>query len=539
MTKSKKGLVRLCSGLILAASALLVPTGAQAVDSNNVIIVLDVSGSMRGEKLTQTLQATQVFIEKVPLSLPIGLITFNNSVQVLSSPTLDRLKLSEAVARISAKGNSSLYDAIKVANTLATDSGHARIIVISDGADNFSRLSKAKLLKIVAGRKNPIDVLAIDSNQSQLNILDKIAKNSGGNLIAIGDVSRLASGFQEAQQTLVPKFYDENVTVIAASPAVKNSSSVKYSLTLLVLAIFLLGIGLVISRIRAREKFQHRKILREYSNLEGKDLMESKVTLFSVLERNILTRRYIASQRRIVDVAGIPISLQTWLGIQLGVFLLLLYFFNLVTKNIFAALFLATFFGYLIGAAYLSRKTTQRISDFERNLPDALSVIAGGLRSGLNFLQAFESIAQDDPTEVGRQFRRAMGEIQIGADFESALTNVATRMNSEDLRWAVTAVAIQRDVGGNLSEILSATSETIRGRAEIRREVVTLSAEGRTSAYVLVGLPIGIFFFMLATRPDYVALFWTDPVGVVLAISIGVLMLGGWFWVQKVVKIKI
>ena len=119
------------------------------------------------------------------------------------------------------------------------------------------------------------------------------------------------------------------------------------------------------------------------------------------------------------------------------------------------------------------------------------------------------------------------------------MESVASRMQSEDLRWAVSAFAIQREVGGSLATILNSAAETIESRFELRREVRTLSAEGRISSYILMALPIGIFLFLTLVRPEYVSFFITETIGNVL---IGVIFLGliaAWFWLQSLVRISI
>jgi len=107
------------------------------------------------------------------------------------------------------------------------------------------------------------------------------------------------------------------------------------------------------------------------------------------------------------------------------------------------------------------------------------------------------------------------------------------------LRWAVTALSSQRVGGGSMATILTTTFETVKARAEIRREVKTLSAEGKLSAYVLIALPIGIFSFLFLTRREYVKVFWTDPAGIFLLIIIGISLSIGWAWMKKIVEIKI
>ncbi len=136
--------------------------------------------------------------------------------------------------------------------------------------------------------------------------------------------------------------------------------------------------------------------------------------------------------------------------------------------------------------------------------------------------------------------RRALSEVQMGSTIEDALMRVAERMQSEDLRWTVTALAIQREVGGNLSNILETAAMTVKGRAELRREVRTLAAEGKLSGWVLAALPVGLFLYMLVANREYVSFFWTNTVGWVVALVVlAVLFILGFVWMRRLVKIEV
>ena len=127
----------------------------------------------------------------------------------------------------------------------------------------------------------------------------------------------------------------------------------------------------------------------------------------------------------------------------------------------------------------------------------------------------------------------------MGSPIEQALLRVAERMKSEDLKWTVTALAIQREVGGNLSNILETAAMTVKGRAELRREVRTLSAEGRLSGWVLAALPIGLFLYMIFANREYVQFFWTNVVGFIALGALAVLFILGFIWMRRLVKIEV
>jgi tight adherence protein B len=181
----------------------------------------------------------------------------------------------------------------------------------------------------------------------------------------------------------------------------------------------------------------------------------------------------------------------------------------------------------------------REISAFERELPAALKMLAGSLSAGLSFLQALSAYAEDGHEVSAREFRRALGEIQLGVPIERALESIADRMESEDLRWAVSAFAIQREVGGSLATILNSTAETIESRFELRREIQTLSAEGRISSYILMALPIGIFIFLAVVRTNYIRIFFTEPLGNLLLIFTSIGLIAAWVWMKRLVRITI
>lgn len=168
-----------------------------------------------------------------------------------------------------------------------------------------------------------------------------------------------------------------------------------------------------------------------------------------------------------------------------------------------------------------------------------LQIVASGLRSGLTFDAALSATAAQDKGEVGRQFRRAIAEVQFGSTLEDALKRVAQRMSSDDLTWLVMVLEIQREMGGSLSGILDGVAATIKGRAEVKREIKVISAEGRMSGYVLIALPILSFVALFAIRPEYVSFFWTNPVGLIMLGGFLVLMAVGWVWMNKVVQVRV
>jgi tight adherence protein B len=190
-------------------------------------------------------------------------------------------------------------------------------------------------------------------------------------------------------------------------------------------------------------------------------------------------------------------------------------------------------------ALYRRFRADRRARVFAMQLPDALQLVVGSLRSGFSLTQSLESMIRELPDPLSTEFARAMGETRLGVPLEEALDRVAIRMACPDLGWAVVAVRVQREVGGNLAEVLETTVSTMRERESLRRHVRALSAEGRLSAYVLLALPVVLGVFMLAFRRDYLRPLYTSPFGVTMLLAGAGLVVVGAFWMSRMVKIKV
>jgi tight adherence protein B len=193
--------------------------------------------------------------------------------------------------------------------------------------------------------------------------------------------------------------------------------------------------------------------------------------------------------------------------------------------------------GWLVTALYQQVRIDRRLNQFTDQLPDALQLMIGSLRAGFSLPQALEALAREAPQPIGAEFGRALAEHRLGADLSDGLERVAQRTESEDLGWTVMAVRIQREVGGNLAEVLQTTVDTMRERARLRRHVRALSAEGRLSAWILIGLPIGLGLFMFLFRREYMLPLITDPLGLTMLVGGGLLFVVGIFWMLRVIKV--
>jgi tight adherence protein B len=196
-----------------------------------------------------------------------------------------------------------------------------------------------------------------------------------------------------------------------------------------------------------------------------------------------------------------------------------------------------------VGGAFptilLRRALSQRADKLREQLPDVLTIMASSLRAGHSFLQSLDTVAKEIAHPAAAEFQRVVAEIRLGRPAEDALESLAERVGSADFKWAVLAVNIQREVGGNLAEILDTVADTLRERAMLRRQIKVLTAEGVLSAWVLGLLPFAIGLYMFAVNPDYIGLLIHTTYGIVMLIVAGLLMVAGILWMKKIVSIDV
>jgi len=188
---------------------------------------------------------------------------------------------------------------------------------------------------------------------------------------------------------------------------------------------------------------------------------------------------------------------------------------------------------------YLEMRRKKRLRKFETQLPDVLNLLAGSMRAGFSFAQGLEAVAEEASEPAKRELQRVYAESRLGRPIEDALEDSADRMQSIDLVWAVMAIRIQREVGGNLAELLDTVAETMTERERLRHEIIALTAEGRLSAWVLGVFPPAFAVILYLIQPDYMSTLFNSPIGV-MAVVVSAVMAGfGFLWLRKIMAIEV
>ena len=202
--------------------------------------------------------------------------------------------------------------------------------------------------------------------------------------------------------------------------------------------------------------------------------------------------------------------------------------------------------GFILPRWYVRRRQGKRINQFNKQLPDTITLIANALRAGSSFLQAIELVVREARPPISTEFARVIREVNLGLPFEAALENLVRRVRSDDLELMVTAISIQYTVGGNLAEILDSIAYTIRERVRIKGEIRTLTAQQRLSGYVVAFLPIGLTGFLFVIAPTFLQPMLDPavnvggiPTGIILIATGGVMMFIGFMFIRRIVDIEV
>ena len=250
--------------------------------------------------------------------------------------------------------------------------------------------------------------------------------------------------------------------------------------------------------------------------------------LFSEAELELAGVRMETSAFLLVTFAGSVVA--ALLGVLLGLGL------GPVGSIVLAVLFAVI--GPVVAKIILRVRASLRRARFADQLDDTLQLIAGNLRAGYGLVQAIDGLARDAEPPTSEEFARVVNETRIGRDLGDALSGTADRMRSDDFMWASQAIAVNRETGGNLAEVLQHVASTIRERNQIRRQVKALSAEGRLSAIILIALPIVVFVAVLIVQPGYLSTFFQSPIGIGALILAVILMIVGSIWMMLTIRVK-
>jgi tight adherence protein B len=538
----------------------------------DVALVIDTSGSMVGAPLAAAKVAAQAFLAELPATVPVSVIGFGASPSVVSPRSVNRSAQVAAIRGLSAGGQTALYDGLRLAVTqLQAPGAGARkmAVLLTDGGDTASSSTLEATADTLARAKVPLFAVELHTSESSPAALGRLTSASGGQVVPAADPGALAGAFEAVAGQLVRQYTlsyrseahgatDVDVTVegktgratarvrvdlpaapaaatTPTSPAVAAPAAAPGHVGDWALAA---GGGLV--------GLAHLGLLLLYAvnrtpRARGVASARRGIDLAGVTDRaemvgdTLLRRRGgVAAVGRTLELAGVDLRPGELLGgISAGSAVLLLVgwsVFSLVVGLVLALLV------PVVARIVVGILASQRRKKFADQLAETLQMLAGSLRAGHGLAQSIENVAREAESPTAEEFRRLTIETRLGRDFVESLGALADRVGNADFHWVVQAVQIQREVGGDLAEILDTVAATVRDRTRIRLQVSALSAEGRLSAWVLMVLPFGLGAIMAVTNPKYLDPLLTTTTGYKLvAVGAALLAVGG-LWLRKIVK---
>lgn len=523
-------------GLTPGASARA--PSASPVGDVEVMLTIDTSGSM-GLAIEAAKAAANEFITSLPPQVPIGVVTFGDEVTVLSPPTIDRALLASLINGISAGGDTALYDAV-IASTAQFAPGveHKVLVLLSDGKDEGSVATLQDAVAAVQGIT--VEAIALVTSQADLTSLSFL-----GRVTPADDAAGVSAAYARVISLLadeIPTVLVPSTTVAATDPTTATPSTQppvattraappspsKAPLWLGGLGVFagLFALGILLfPRARASKARLGINKPRSVSALGQRTLS----AVDEVLERRGQRAKFATT----LAVAGISMQPGEFLG-TVGIVALI--------SGLVGLAFWGALMGLLIAAAvcasvrfYILHARAKSQQAFADQLPDVLRLVTTGLLGGFGLTQALDMVAEEAEEPARSEFAHVLVEARLGRDLSDAMRALARRIDSRDLEWVVAAIDINRETGGNLSEILGTVGATIRERQRMARQVATLTAEGRLSARILTALPLLVALWQWRSNPKTFALL-THGGGLAALIIAGVLLVIGTLWTHRIVN---
>lgn len=574
----------------LTAAPLLRSTEAPPV---TVALVFDVSGSTAGKPLADAKAAGKRFLSLLPPGVRVAVIAFGPTAVVKQGFTSNRSSLRRSIDGLRASGGTALYDAVILASvTLDREQAQHNIVLFSDGKDTASTRRLRDAQAAARGAKAPVTSVGLVTSDFDAAALSALAGSTGGRLLSVGQSSKLADAFGQVARDIASQYVltyssgardakDLVLEVTASSGRVSASDaiavlnpriappppadrvpsadrkppiaafanktglyvgigSVFAALTLLM--ILLAGTTSTDPAIKVLRALNRKRGRRQDArgDEEERGLAASALGRRAVEIVDHLPKRagYDGRVQLLLDRAGWPLRTSEFTiiqmlaaagGLLLGAILLQRWWLG--------AVLLAA--GVIVPRLVLARRVDRRRATFLGQLPDTLQLLAGSLQAGYGFMQGLDTLVKEAPAPTSLEFSRVLTESRLGMPVEDALMMMAERIDSDDFRWVVLAINIQRQVGGNLAVLLQTVAGTLREREQVRRQIKVLSAEGRLSGIILVSLPFGLAGYISVVNPTYIGALFKETLGRVMIAGALFMMGVGIAWMKKIINIDV
>ena len=543
----------LCSlaAIGLTANALNTSAAAQAPPAElEVMLAIDASGSMR-VAMDATKAAANEFVATMPAQVPIGLVAFGDVVTVLTPPTTDRAALASLINGITPLGDTALYDAVVAATQqFSATAEHKVLVLLSDGKDEGSLGTLQDAVTAVQGVT--VEAISLTTSSTDINSLTALGTVTPANDAAavLAAYTRVA-GLLAAQvtpttiaNTAAPTTPEASTSVPSTDVAATSAAPVTTAPTEVVSGrsdevsstpLLLGGVGVFVGLLSlGLLLFPRTRVSRARLGIEKpRSVSAFGQRTISAVDEALERRGQRADFATTLSIAGISMQPGEFIG-AVGIVALVGGLVGFALGGAMIALLTALLICLAV-SFYVRRAKAKRQAAFADQLPDVLRLVTTSLRSGFGLTQALDTVAEEAEEPARSEFAHVLVEARLGRDLSEAMRALATRVESRDLSWVVGAIDINRETGGNLSEVLNTVGATIRERQRMARQAATLTAEGRLSARILTALPLLMALWQWRSNPEAFELL-THGGGLVALIIAGILVVVGTFWTHRIVN---
>jgi tight adherence protein B len=567
-----------------------------AADSTTrVVLAIDTSKSMAtGGKIDAAKLAAHAFLDTLPATVEVGVVTFGDATFVALPPTADHAAAAAEIDKLQIGANvgTALFDGTASAIDQAAGVDAPSVLVLSDGKEfGNSTTTQDDVVTKANAAHVAIDAVYIGTGTPPPSLTGLTDGTNG--LLATAGTTDLSQVFKDrataiSSQLLIsatlPDTVGPSAQVVVTAQAgdtpledsvtnfskgqagaptiappipVENSAPSWLSNSTLpwLLGAFFLGVLVIVyvalgSVKRDEKQGRVRRRLSIYT-LTGRAPVKQEETT-TALGSSQVARSAVEFAGKVVkqrdfesalalrlEAAGLPLRAAEWMLIHIAIAIGSAIILLLISGGKIIPTVIGLILGLVLPWTYLSVKESRRTTAFLAQLPDTLQLVAGSLSAGYSMPQAIDTVVREGSQPISGEFNRALVEARLGVPIEDAMEGIADRMKSRDFAWVVMAIRIQREVGGNLAELLTTVSNTLRERETLRRQVKVLSAEGRLSAWILGLLPIVFAVYLMIAQPKYLKPLVSEALGWFL-ITIGVvLLIIGTLWMRKAVKVEV
>lgn len=565
---------------------------AKLRDTIEVVVVIDTSGSMAGAPIDAATAAATDFVAALDPETRVAVIGFGAVVEPAAGFDATRRETNDAIAGLEAGGETALYDAL-VAASQAFGSGDSRrfVVVLSDGTDTASTATLREAAEALDTSGASLYAITLESDEADFGDIRDLAGRVDGQVVAANDSQSLTDVYAAIASRLTNQYrvtYESRSTgtasvvlsveaggvlataadqvdlgvdappvaddeVVAAPPVItiaeptvvmapetgflQSSSALYLGGGVLFFAI---GMALFVAMSvepKGPSALERLNMTRQSAGANRRSGLSSIADRASSVAERVLDKQ---SGRGALDAklekAGMDMRPGEFVvasaGGALGFAAL-----GVVMMGPLQGL-IGLLVGGLGGRMVLNRKLAKRQKLFAEQLGDTLMMIAGSLRAGHGIAEALDTVASQSASPTAEEFGRAVSESRIGRDMVDSLYDIAERTGSEDFIWVVRAISINRELGGDLAEILDNVGETIRDRNRLRDQVRALSAEGKVSALILFAMPVLVAIWVQISNPEYMASMTDQTAGkIVVGFAVMLLLVGG-AWLKKLVNVE-